>query len=65
MLGVILLLIALYLYFKPKYRYISYFIYLGFMLGSGGGFGLTTNAVLGVKNSDMAIIYTFIISTIC
>lgn len=62
MLGITLLLIALYLYFKPKYRYISYLIYLSFMIGYGGGFGLTTDAVLGVKNQDMAIVYTFLIS---
>lgn len=63
MFGIALLLIALCLYFNPKYRYISYFIYLSFMLGYGGGFGLTTDAVLGVKNRDMAIVYTFLIST--
>lgn len=33
------------------------------MLGAdGGGFGLWTDAVLGVKDKDLAIIYTFIIS---
>lgn len=63
MLGIALLLISLSLYFNPKCRYISYFIYLSFMLGYGGGFGLTTDAVLGVKNRDMAIVYTFLIST--
>lgn len=62
MLGIALLLLALYLYFKPKYRYLSYLIYLSFMLGYGGGFGLTTDDVLGVKNMDMAIVYTFFIS---
>ncbi len=62
MIGILLLIISLYLYFKPKYRHISYLIYLSFMLGYGGGFGLTTDAVIGVKNKDMAIIYTFIIS---
>lgn len=33
------------------------------MLGAeGGGFGLWTDAVLGIKNKDVAIIYTFVIS---
>lgn len=63
MLGIILLLVSLVLYFKPKYRHISYFLYISFMLGAeGGGFGLWTDAVLGMKNKDVAIIYTFAIS---
>lgn len=62
MLGVTLLCIALFLFFKPKYRYLSYFLYLGFMLGTYGGFGLLTDSVLGVKNKDLAIVYTFAIS---
>ncbi len=63
MIGIILLLIALFLYFKPKYRYLSYFLYLSFMMGTGGGgFGLWTDEVLGIKNGDCAIVYTFIIS---
>ena len=32
------------------------------MLGYGGGFGLWTDEVLGMKNKDLAIIYTFVIS---
>lgn len=63
MLGIILLFISLVLYFKPRYRYISYFLYISFMLGAdGGGFGLWTDEVLGIKNKDMAIVYTFVIS---
>jgi len=62
MLGIILLFISLVLYFKPRYRYISYFFYISFMLGYGGGFGLWTDEVLGIKNKDMAIVYTFVIS---
>lgn len=63
MLGIALLLLALYLYFKPKYRYLSYLIYLSFMLGSsGGGFGILIDKVIGVKNGDLAIVYTFFIS---
>ena len=62
MIGVIILTIALILYFKDKYRYISYFIYLSFMLGYNGGFGLWTDDIIEFKNKDLAIIYTFIIS---
>lgn len=62
MLGIVLLLIALYLYFKPRYRYLSYFLYLSFILGYGGGFGLTTDVILGIQNNDLAIVYTFLIS---
>lgn len=32
------------------------------MLGYGGGFGLWTDEVLGIKNKDVAIVYTFVIS---
>lgn len=62
MLGIVLLFVALFLFFKPKYRYLSYLLYLGFMLGTYGGFGLLTDSVLGVKNKDLAIVYTFVIS---
>lgn len=62
MIGIVLLLLALYLYFKPKYRYISYVLYIGFMIGYGGGYGILTDSVIGVKNKDLAIIYTFVIS---
>lgn len=64
MIGFILLLIAIFLYFRPKYRYLSYFLYLSFMMGVGGGFGLWTDDILGCKNMDLAIIYTFVISVI-
>ena len=62
MFGIILLFISFFFYFKSKYRYISYFIYISFMLGYGGGFGLWTDSVLGIKNKDLAIIYTLVIS---
>ena len=64
MIGVALLLIAVGLYFSPRFRYLSYFLYLSFMMGNagGGGLGLWTDAMLGIKNGDCAIIYTFVIS---
>lgn len=62
MLGILLLIIALILYFNSKYRYLSYFFYLSFMLGYSGGFGLWTDQILGIKNYDLAVIYTCIIN---
>lgn len=62
MLGLLLLLIAIILYFQPKYRYISYFLYLSFMMGYNGGFGLWTDSVLQIQNKDIAIVYTFTIN---
>lgn len=62
MIGIIILLISLVLYFNPKYRHISYIIYLGFMLGSYGGYNILTDDIIGIKNMDLAIIYTFIVS---
>ena len=62
MLGILLLLVALILFFNPRYRYLSYFLYLSFMMGYSGGFGLWTDTVLGTKNKDLAIIYTFVIN---
>lgn len=62
MIGIILLIISLGLYFEPSKRYLSYFLYLSFMMGSGGGFGLWIDHIIGLKNSDCAVIYTFLIS---
>ena len=62
MLGYILLLVALALYFNKSYRYLSVFLYISFMLGYGGGFGLWNDQVLGVKTMDLALIYTFAIN---
>lgn len=63
MIGIALLLAAIYLYFQPKYRYISYFLYFSFMAGSSGGFNLWTEAVVGFKLSDCALIYTVVVIT--
>lgn len=62
MIGYILLLIAIGLYFFKHYRYISLFLYVSFMMGSYGGFNLWTDQVLGVKNMDLAFVYTFAIN---
>lgn len=62
MLGVLLLIIALVCYFNPRSRWFSLFLYVSFMIGYNGGFGLWTNEVIGFKNNDLAVIYTFVIS---
>lgn len=59
MIGAILLIIAILLYFNPRKRYLSYFLYLSFMMN---GMQLWTDDIIGMKNMDMAIIYTFVIS---
>lgn len=58
MLGYILLLVALILYFKPSKRVYSIFIYIGFLMK---GYQLLTDEVIGVKNHDLAIIYTVVV----
>lgn len=62
MLGFVILFIAIVLYFHPKFRFLSYFLYLSFMMGTYGGLNLWTDSILGVKNMDLAVIYTFVIS---
>lgn len=61
MLGVFVLLVSLYLYFTPKYRYLSIVLYIGYGLGSYGGYNILTNEILGIRNKDLMIIYTIII----
>lgn len=63
MIGFVLLIVAIYTFFDGRYRYISYFLYISFMLGyGGGGLGLWTDQISGVKNLDCAVAYTFIIN---
>lgn len=62
MLGYLLLFVALVLYFIKRCRFISLFLYVSFMLGYSGGFGLWTDEVLGAKNMDLALVYTFVIN---
>lgn len=58
MIGYILLFIALILYFQPSTRVYSIFLYIGFLRK---GYQLLTDDVIGVKNGDLAIIYTVVI----
>lgn len=62
MIGLVLLAIALYTFFDDRYRYISYFLYISFMIGYGGGLGLWTDQITGIKNQDCAVAYTVIIN---
>ncbi len=61
MLGFLILLLSLVTYFYKKYHYVSIIVYLFFLTGTGGGFGLLTDSVMGIKNQDLALIYTFFI----
>lgn len=62
MLGILLLLISLALYFSPRKRYLSYFFFISFMFD---GYKVWIDPVLGgVKNGDIALIYTFVISLV-
>lgn len=63
MLGYILLLVALVSYGNRRFRFLSIFLYISFMLGlQGGGLCLWTDSVIGVKNADLSIIYTFCVN---
>ena len=62
MLGLTLLALSLFLFFFKEHRFISYFLYIGFLLD---GYGILIDPLLGgVKNGDLALIYTFLISII-
>ncbi len=58
MIGIILLLIALACYFRKKTRWLSYVLYLSFL---SNGYRVLIDNVIGAKNQDLAIIYTFVI----
>ncbi len=58
MLGILLLLIALVCYFRKDMRWLSYILYIGFL---SKGYIVLTDSVMGVKNQDLAVVYTFIV----
>ena len=58
MIGFILLVLSLSLYLKGDRKY-SILIFITFAIG---GFGVLTPEVLGIKNGDLALIFTFIIT---
>ncbi len=56
------MLFSLYLYFSKKWRYLSNFLYMGFL---SDGYGILIDPVLGgTKNGDLALIYTAIVSVL-
>ena len=59
MLGIVLLIIALVSFFIKKWQYISYFLYIGFLTD---GYKIAINPVVGgIKNVDLALVYSCII----
>lgn len=62
MIGIALLLVSLFTYNSYRYRWLSYFIYLSFMIGVYGGFNVWTDKIIGMKSHDLALIYTAVIS---
>lgn len=60
MLGIVLLIAAIMLFFIRKWQYLSYFLYIGFLLD---GYKIAINPILGgVKNVDLALVYSLIIT---
>lgn len=62
MIGIVLLLVSLFTYNSYRYRWLSYFMYLSFMIGVYGGFNIWTDKILGMKSLDLALVYTAVIS---
>lgn len=59
MLGIVLLIVALVSFFIKKWQYLSYFLYIGFLTD---GYKIAINPVLGgIKNVDLALVYSCII----
>lgn len=58
MFGYLLLLTALILFYIPNYRFVSIILYLGFLLGTYGGYNFLTNQVIDNYNYNLAFIYT-------
>lgn len=61
MLGLFILILSIILFFNPKYRAISYLIFLGFISGSYFGYNILIDKIIGFKNPDLALIYALII----
>lgn len=56
MLGIVLLVISIILFFVKKWQYLSYFLYIGFLTD---GYNIAIDRVLGgLKNVDLALIYS-------
>ena len=63
MIGIFLLFISIYWYCKPKLRAYSLVLYIGFMLGTLNGYGFFTDEIIGVKNIDVALIFTIVVAS--
>lgn len=61
MIGAALLALALLLYIFPKWRWMSFVLYIGFMYD---GYQLLPDVVTEIKNVDLGVTYTAIISAI-
>lgn len=62
MIGYLLLLISVFLYYTRKYRYLSIFFFIGLISGFDGGYGILTENIIGVNTGKLAFIYLIIIS---
>ncbi len=58
MIGLVLLLAAIACYFSRRWRWAAYLLYIGFL---SNGYNVLTDSVLGIKNQDIAIVYTLLI----
>ena len=61
MIGYILLILAIILYFQKEYRFLSILIFLSFISGWRGGFGLLTNEVIGAENMRLGFFYMVVV----
>lgn len=61
MLGYTLFILAVFLYLQKQYRFLSVLIFLNFISGFGGGFGLLTDIVIGAENTRLALFYVVIV----
>lgn len=61
MIGLIIFILCLFFYFNSKYRHISLVLYIGFLNGDMGGYNILTNQIIGMKNIDLALLFTFVV----
>lgn len=61
MIGVIIFILCLLFYLNSKYRHYSLVLYIGFLNGEMGGYNILTNQIIGMKNIDLALLFTFVV----
>ncbi len=59
-IGLIIIVLCFACYLNPKYRHYSLVLYIGFLNGDIGGYNILTNQIIGIKNIDLGILFTFI-----